>query len=567
MKKTLAFFIVILSCIFAATAYAEGEVNIVTDIETLGICVSGDFGKTAAMQEVTMLLVLPGKSAPSLANLGEQQQSDAFAAWQQTTADMNGAFAFDEFKLKESGEYTVIVSSANSDSAYTTVKFLPNEAAYSDVLSIVATGTAGEIADALEGAKQSLGLLGDVDVYYGLNNADKTKVCLSIKDKAPYTTIKDFVSELNKYAIGADIISTKSTANILGYIEPEGKGFSEDIERIIKDIMNIEKKQNVSAVKQYMSLSDKEKTEVASFIASAPRTSLDDFYEALYSGVIRHRLSSVSNWSEINGILNEHSDVLSDIDYIKYNASYNRSNVDKAVMKADIKSIEELCAFVNNTVNDYEKTSPKSSSFGGVGSGGSSSSYPVPVAVPQQTETPVPQESIFNDLDTVEWAKDAIEYLAENGIVEGDGSGGFLPNEPVKREAFVKMIVLAMDVDLNAESNFSDVPKEDWAYPYVSAAVKHGYINGISDLMFGRGKNITREDMGVIIARALEMEEVDSKPGFIDADMISDYAMGSIEAVCKKGIINGMDDGSFAPKQNLTRAQAAVAIYRMLTSS
>lgn len=568
MKKIFALFILILSCIFTTTIFAEGEVDVVTDIDTLGIRVSGNVGKTSAMQEVTMVLVLPGKSAPSLdENDGEQIVSDSFAVWKQTTADANGSYTFDEFKVKESGEYNIIVSAANSDSVYSVVKFLPNEGAYSDILDSTENGTASDIFNVLEGAKQSLGLLGNVDIYYGLENTDKTKVCQSLKDNAPYATIKDLVSQLNKSAVGVDILATKSAKNVLNYIEPEGKGFSEDIENAIKDTMRIEQKQNISPLKHYMTLSDAEKGDVASFIASTQRKSLDDFYKSLYLGVIKGRLSSVANWAEINGILNEHNDVLVEIDYTKYNSSYNRSDVDKAVMAADFTSIEELCNFVNNTVNSYKKTAQNSSSFGGISSGGSSSSYPVPVAVPYTEEERSPEASLFNDIDAVAWAKEAIESLAENGIVEGDGSGGFLPNEPVKREAFVKMIVLAMELDLNADSDFSDVPKNDWAYPYVSAAVKSGYINGISDTLFGRGQNITREDMGVIIARALNLEESDEKSDFTDADIISDYAIGSIEAVCQKGIINGMDDGSFAPKQNLTRAQAAVVIYRMLTSN
>ena len=50
------------------------------------------------------------------------------------------------------------------------------------------------------------------------------------------------------------------------------------------------------------------------------------------------------------------------------------------------------------------------------------------------------------------WAHEAIEYLAENDVINGDGNGNFLPDNNITREEFVKMIVLAFNIAESADS-------------------------------------------------------------------------------------------------------------------
>ena len=53
------------------------------------------------------------------------------------------------------------------------------------------------------------------------------------------------------------------------------------------------------------------------------------------------------------------------------------------------------------------------------------------------------------------------------------------------------------------------------------------------------------------------------KVSFVDYDEISDYALDAVVSMAEAGVISGMDTGEFAPKDNATRAQAAVIIYRL----
>ena len=174
----------------------------------------------------------------------------------------------------------------------------------------------------------------------------------------------------------------------------------------------------------------------------------------------------------------------------------------------------------------------------------------------------------FNDLDGAPWARTAIEALAEKKIISGRGNGSFAPNEPVTRAEFVKMIVTALNLtDETAEAEFDDVPKSAWYYRVVASAKKSGIVSGMSDNLFGAEEQIIRQDMAVIILRAAKLASIDTSAesaAFTDSESISDYAAQAVGKLAAAGIISGMGDGTFSPRTNVTRAQAAQVIYTLL---
>ena len=76
--------------------------------------------------------------------------------------------------------------------------------------------------------------------------------------------------------------------------------------------------------------------------------------------------------------------------------------------------------------------------------------------------------------------------------------------------------------------------------------------------------------MAAILTRFAKLMELDTAAegtmSFKDADSISGYAVDSVQYCVDKGIINGYDDGRFAPKDNATRAQIAAVIVRFIES-
>ena len=91
----------------------------------------------------------------------------------------------------------------------------------------------------------------------------------------------------------------------------------------------------------------------------------------------------------------------------------------------------------------------------------------------------------------------------------------------------------------------------------------------MSETRFGTGEFITRQDMAVMLYRAaaaadVEILVVDAEKTVNDSADISGYAADAVAELVKAGIINGDQNRNFNPKNNATRAQAAVMIYNVL---
>lgn len=173
----------------------------------------------------------------------------------------------------------------------------------------------------------------------------------------------------------------------------------------------------------------------------------------------------------------------------------------------------------------------------------------------------------FDDLDTVTWAYEAISALADAKIIAGKSDTKFAPRDKIKREEFVKMIVSTLGEDPSQYiDTFKDVHENAWYAGYVLKAYQLNIVNGIGNDLFGSGANITRQDMAAIIYNAITRKGINLETQelvFSDKDLISDYAKRAVSALTKAGIINGLDDNTFNPAGDATRAEAAKMIYGM----
>ena len=169
----------------------------------------------------------------------------------------------------------------------------------------------------------------------------------------------------------------------------------------------------------------------------------------------------------------------------------------------------------------------------------------------------------FADISASHWAYNAISTLSDKNIVSGYDDNTFKPDKEITREEFVKIIVSALGIPTSEQINeFSDVAQNAWYAPYVNAAFKAGFVSGKGNSAFGVGEKITREEMAVIVRRAVS-DIVNNRPysAFSDDSEISDYAKKAIEELYSAGMINGISETEFSPKSIVTRAQAAKIIY------
>lgn len=178
----------------------------------------------------------------------------------------------------------------------------------------------------------------------------------------------------------------------------------------------------------------------------------------------------------------------------------------------------------------------------------------------------------FRDLST-NWAKGEIEKLYSLGILS-DQSNFFSPNTPIQRYDFAIGIGKAIDLRVLEEDKkrstiavFKDVKRTRADYEYLKAAYDKGVIFGTTATTFSPDNNLTRQQAAAIMVRALGLEGKAPDPGYKtnykDDYKIDDYARDSVYVVTELGLMSG-DNGSFKPKNTLTRAQASAIMYRFL---
>ncbi|KWX73191.1 bifunctional 2',3'-cyclic-nucleotide 2'-phosphodiesterase/3'-nucleotidase [Paenibacillus jilunlii] len=239
-------------------------------------------------------------------------------------------------------------------------------------------------------------------------------------------------------------------------------------------------------------------------------------------------------------------------------------------------------AIEGRITNNLTASTPAPGQGGGGGGGTAPTATPKPTATPAPTATATPAPAAtatpaptptpvitFGDLGKVAWAQEAINALAAKGIIKGIDGKNFAPNKTVTRAEFVTMLVRALNLPSGASTNFSDVKQGVWYTDAIAAAVNAGIVKGSGNGKFEPGREVTREEMALMIAAALkdQLQPIDSASllaGFGDKSKIASYAQEAVAQLTQLGIVNGVDGKKFAPKSDATRAQAAVIIYRML---
>ncbi|MCL5736221.1 MAG: N-acetylmuramoyl-L-alanine amidase [Actinobacteria bacterium] len=178
--------------------------------------------------------------------------------------------------------------------------------------------------------------------------------------------------------------------------------------------------------------------------------------------------------------------------------------------------------------------------------------------------------SSFSDVSEVIPAHDAIEYLTRSQVIAGFGDGTFGPEKTLTRGQATKVLVLWQELPLAADGPaFSDV---DAVYrSYVGTAAKEGWITGYPDGYFRAYTSLSRQQMAIIMVRAMGWEtqaqslssgEIGEILGaFTDAIRVADVARPYVAMAVQKGLFGGTN-GRFNPGDNITRAQFSLVVFR-----
>lgn len=211
---------------------------------------------------------------------------------------------------------------------------------------------------------------------------------------------------------------------------------------------------------------------------------------------------------------------------------------------------------------------------------GAKEEQPVPMEPQEELvqEDPVAQPRLFTDI-TDHWARESIALMAEKGITAGYADGFFRPDAQVTRNEIAAMLVRllqpqaasAHDLQFVKESfaDAGDIP--DWALADVAAALREDLVSGYpqpdGSLNLAGNRDVNRAELAVMMARIVEMKLGEVQPGplgFVDNDLIPDWAQSSIGIVSAAGIAGGYPDQTFRAGRPVTRAEAASMMGRLI---
>jgi hypothetical protein len=184
--------------------------------------------------------------------------------------------------------------------------------------------------------------------------------------------------------------------------------------------------------------------------------------------------------------------------------------------------------------------------------------------------------SSFPDVYTTNPYYAAITALASHDIVSGFANGYFGPSDPVSRQQFAKMVVLAGEYPVS-EANvcpFTDVvvsgPSALYPDNYVAVCAARGITVGKTATHFDPYANITRYQAVSMLVRAA----LDLKPSLLAAPPSywhgtgaweNDATHGANAAMAEyNGLLTGLDLGSLNPGAYITRGEVAQILYNLM---
>ena len=160
------------------------------------------------------------------------------------------------------------------------------------------------------------------------------------------------------------------------------------------------------------------------------------------------------------------------------------------------------------------------------------------------------------------WAQADIQKLVAAGAISGYPDKSFKPNNNITRAEFAVTLVKALKLAPKSGKVFNDTANH-WAKDYIATAQAYGIISGYSDTKFGPNDKITREQMAVMVTKAANLAAKDNAK-ITDSAKVSAGAKDAVVAASSNGVISGYPDGSFKPKANATRAEAASMIVKIM---
>lgn len=537
------------------------------------VTVTGTSDSKYANKRITLSLLRPDVDINSNLSIKEK-----FAVIHQGFINSDGSysFTFNVSKEETEGNYTIRIM------VYGAEDIVIEDTIYiSDVKNI--KGLVNSVYNKeINETELSSKLLNGKD--YGINS--ETEIYAKLPEETQNLISSNVLSKLTESSVKKFIDLFKEETAVLGIGSSASGKIKSEIALCYQDILNLSSSNYYA---NYDSLTISAKETVLSGIKNV--NSLSDVLSAFEESLFINSLSKLSHFDSLpdfmtdyEGLINSPQDIskLNNLSSDTYKYDGVLSYIMSQVENGTVNSLESFKSVLNYAVNNSNIIVPPliipgvpSKGSSGGGGGGISTGASNTVSVPKDADDVIPEpiETVtvkFSDLESVKWAEEAVNNLADKGIVSGKQTGLFCPEDNITRAEFIKMLSESLNfTNENSDCDFDDVDKDYWGYKYIASLYSNGIISGKSERNFAPSDLITRQEISTVVYRAMlhtgQLFGVSSvKNIFEDYDLVSDYAKNSVLYLSELNVISGYEDRTFRPQNNATRAEAAVIIQRML---
>ena len=172
------------------------------------------------------------------------------------------------------------------------------------------------------------------------------------------------------------------------------------------------------------------------------------------------------------------------------------------------------------------------------------------------------------------WFEEAVGELYYRSYISGTSETTYSPNNNMTRADFITILgrLNRTDTYNYGSAYFTDVPFDAYYFKYVDWAYKNRVVSGIGNRMFGPKKNITRQEIAVILynySASLGLDisyDKNALDGYKGTENIASWAKVAVTWAVDKSIISGDSDKNINPTNNATRAEVAQMLYKFSTN-
>lgn len=180
----------------------------------------------------------------------------------------------------------------------------------------------------------------------------------------------------------------------------------------------------------------------------------------------------------------------------------------------------------------------------------------------------------YNDLNPELWYHEGVDYVLNNGMMIGTGDKTFEPDSSVTRAMLVTVLWRAEGKPVSIkDSTFDDLKAGEYYVEAVEWAAENGIVNGYSDTEFAPDDAIAREQIAAIMFRYaghkgyyVSVGENTNILSYTDYSQISEYAIPAMQWAAGSGLMTGRTNSTLNPQADTTRAELATILYRFFAT-